>query len=484
MLKTRDDYINSIRELNPVIYLNGERVESAVDHPVLKPHINAASMTYEVANDPECEELMTATSHITGKKINRFTHVSQSPEDLIKKVKMIRMLAHRTGSCFQRCVGMDALNALYTTTFDLDEEKGTPYHERCTEFLKHVQENDLMCVGAMTDPKGDRRLSPSQQADPDMFVHIVEERPDGIVVRGAKAHQTGSVNSHEIIVMPTMALKEEDKDYAVSFAVPADTPGVVLIFGRQSNDLRRAAGCSIDVGNQEFGVVGGEALMVLDNVFVPWERVFMCREYEFAGLLVERFATYHRQNYGGCKGGVGDIIAGASALIAEYHGTEKASHIRDKIVEMIHMVETLYGGSIACSCEAKETACGAYCPDPMLANSVKHNVTRFVYEIARLAHDIAGGAMATLPSEKDLENPETADYITKYYSAVADVPTEHRLRLLRLIENMTSATVLLESMHGAGSPQSQRVMFARQSNLDEKKELAKRLAGINDEDAK
>jgi 4-hydroxybutyryl-CoA dehydratase/vinylacetyl-CoA-Delta-isomerase len=477
-MKNREQYIESLRNLNSQVYYFGKKVENIVEHPSFQPHINSAALTYELANMPEYEELLTATSHLTEKKINRFTHIHQSTDDLVKKVKALRLLGQKTGACFQRCVGWDALNATYTVTYEMDQKYGPDYHKRFVEYLKFVQENDLMIAGAMTDPKGDRSLRPSQQVDPDLYVHIVEKNDKGIIVRGAKAHQTGIINSHEMLVMPTIAMGEEDKDYAVVFAIPVDTEGVIHIFGRQTNDSRRFEEGEIDKGNYKYGIVGGEALTIFNDVFVPWERVFMCGEYEFAGLLVERFASYHRQNYGGCKTGVSDVIIGSAVAIAEYNGVSKASHVRDKIVEMVHLAETLYCGSIACSAEGFPTPSGAYFVNPLLANTVKQNVTRYIYEICRLCHDIAGGIIATLPSEADLKNKDIGHYIEKYLKGVEGVSTEDRIRILRLIENMTGGTALVESMHGAGSPQAQRIMILRQANLNQKKKLAENLAGI------
>ena len=477
-LKNGHDYRESLRKLALDVYVFGEKIDNVVDHPLFRPHINSAAMTYDLAHDPAAEDLVTVTSHLTGEKISRFTHIHQNTEDLVKKIKMLRMIANRTGTCFQRCVGFDALNSTFSVTYEMDKALGTSYHERFCRYLAYIQENDLMVAGAMTDPKGDRNLKPSQQKDPDLFVHIVEKNDRGIVIRGAKAHQTGIINSHEILIMPTTAMSEEDKAYAVTCAIPADAPGVLHIFGRQTNDERRLQG-EIDQGNAMFGIVGGEALTVLNDVFVPWDRVFMCEEYSYSGLLVERFASHHRANYGGCKGGVSDVIIGAATAIAEYNGTAKASHIRDKIVEMVHLTETLYSGSIACSCEGAPTASGAYLVDPMLANTVKLNVNRYIYEICRLAHDIAGGFMATLPSEKDLNHPVIGPYIEKYFRGAESVSTVERIRMARLIENMTGGTALVESMHGAGSPQAQRVMILRQANLEWKKRLARKLAGID-----
>ena len=479
---TKQQYIESMRKMKFKLYMFGEKIENLVDNPLIRPSLNAVAMTYELAQDPLYEELMTATSNLTGGKINRFTHLHQNTDDLVKKVKMQRLLGQKTAACFQRCVGMDAFNAVDSTTFEIDRKKGTDYHKKFRRYLQYVQDEDLVVDGAMTDPKGDRGLSPSKQSDPDMYLHVMREMDGGIIVRGAKAHQTGALNSHEILIMHTVAMTEEDKDYAVCFSVPADAEGIVYIYGRQSCDTRKLEEGQIDVGNCRFG--GQEALVILEDIFVPWDRVFMYKEYEFSGMLVERFAGYHRQSYGGCKAGVGDVLIGAAALAAEYNGVEKASHIKDKLIEMTHLNETIYSCGIACSCQGFPTASGTYMIDMLLANVCKQNVTRLPYEIARLAEDLAGGLMVTMPSEKDMKSPEVGSLIEKYLKGVSRVPTEHRLRILRLLENMTLGAGAVgyrtESLHGAGSSQAQRVMISRQANLSWKKDLAKSIAGIND----
>ena len=488
-LMTGAQYIESLRKLKTRVYMFGEPVENWVDHPIIRPSINCVAVTYDLANDPEYADLLTAKSSLTGETINRFTHLHQSTGDLVKKVKMQRLLGQKTGSCFQRCVGMDAFNAVFSTPCEIDEKCGTEYHKRFQDFLTMVQQNDLVVDGAMTDPKGDRGKAPHAQTDQDMYVHIVERREDGIVVRGAKAHQTGSINSHWHIIMPTVAMREADADFAVSFACPNDAEGLYMIYGRQSCDTRKMeADCPIDVGNQKYG--GQEALVVFDDVFIPNEYVFMAGEYEFAGMMVERFAGYHRQSYGGCKVGVGDVVIGAAALAAEYNGAEKASHIKDKLIEMTHLNETLFSCGIACSCEGFQTKAGNYQIDLLLANVCKQNITRFPYEIVRLAEDIAGGLMVTLPSQKDFEssfvvgrNGESiGDVCNKYFKTKDDVSTEDRNRVLRLLENLCLGAAAVgyrtESMHGAGSPQAQRIMIARQGNIQGKKQLAKDIAGI------
>lgn len=481
-MKTRKEYIESLKKLNLKVYVFGELVEEPTTHPIIRPSLNSVAMTYKLAEQDEFADLMTAKSNLTGKMVNRFTHIHQNADDLVKKVKMQRLLGRETAACFQRCVGMDAANALYSTTFEMDQAKGTKYFENFKKYWTMVQDEDLVVDGAMTDPKGDRGLAPGAQADPDLYLRVVERRPDGIVVRGAKAHQTGMVNSHEVIVMPTIAMKPEDKDYAVAFAVPADAEGIFMIYGRQSCDTRKLEeDPDWDVGNKNFG--GHEALVIFDDVFVPNDRIFMDGETEFAGMLVERFASYHRQSYGGCKVGVGDVLIGAAALAADYNGAAKASHIKDKLIEMTHLNETLYCCGIACSSEGQATASGNYFVDTLLANVCKQNITRFPYEITRLAEDIAGGLMVTMPSQQDWRNPELKPYLDKYFVGVADVPVEDRMRVLRLIENITLGTAAVgyrtESMHGAGSPQAQRIMIARQGNIAAKKALAKRICGID-----
>ncbi|MDR3554028.1 MAG: 4-hydroxyphenylacetate 3-hydroxylase family protein [Syntrophobacteraceae bacterium] len=479
-LMTAAQYEESLRRLNLKVYLLGERIDNPVDHPIIRPSMNSVKMTYALAEDPLHEDLMTAKSHLTGKTVNRFCHLHQSTDDLMRKVKMQRLLGQKTGACFQRCVGMDAINAVDSVTFEMDGKLGTDYHQRFKKFLLMMQEEDLTVDGAMTDPKGDRGLPPCRQEDPDMYVRVVDKQEKGIVVRGAKAHQTGAINSHWVLVMPTIAMGKDDADYAVSFVCPADADGIYYIYGRQSCDTRKLEGGNIDVGNPRFG--GHEALMVFEDVFIPWENVFMCGEHEFSGLLVERFAGYHRQSYGGCKVGVGDVLIGAAALAADLNGAAKASHIKDKLIEMTHLNETLYACGIACSAEGTRTPSGTYLINLLLANVCKQNVTRFPYEIARLAEDIAGGIMVTMPSEKDLAHPEIGDVVRKYLRGSAGFPAEHRMRTLRLIENITLGTAAVgyrtESMHGAGSPQAQRIMISRQGNLEHKKQLAKELAGI------
>jgi len=476
-IMTGSEYIDSLRNRKLKVYLMGELVDEPVDHPTIRPSINAVAETYDLAIDNP--ELASAVSPLTGERVNRFLHISASPADLVMQNKMQRRLGHLTGTCFQRCVGMDALNSLHSVTYDLDEKFGTDYHARFKQFLTQMQNANFVIGGAMTDVKGDRSKSPSQQADPDLFVHVTRRTADGVYISGAKAHQTGCLNSHWLIVMPTMRLDVEDKDYAIVGALPVDAEGITYIYGRQSCDTRSAEGGSIDAGNARFS--GQEAMVIFDDVFIPTRHVFMDGETEYASSLVERFTCYHRRSYV-CKTGVGDVLIGAAATIADYNGVERVSHIKDKLVEMTHLNETIYGTGIAASHQGMKMKSGAYLPDEMLANVCKHHVTRLPYEIGRLAQDLAGGLMVTLPSELELRHATVGPMIEKYLKGRPEIATEDRIRILRLVENMTlgrnAVGYLTESMHGAGSPQAQRIQIARSMQLEFKKELAKTLAGI------
>ena len=472
-----EDYIQSLRDRELSLYYLGQRISNYVDHPVIRPSINAVAATYDLAlTHPE---LALTQSPFTGKSINRFLHIASSRDDLIQQNKMQRKLGQLTGTCFQRCVGMDALNALFSVTFEIDQKCGTTYHERLKSFITLTHQKNLVIGGAMTDVKGDRSKAPHQQADPDLFVRVVKRSEDGVWISGAKAHQTGCINSHWLLVMPTLRLSEKDKDYAIVGAIPVDAPGITYVYGRQSCDLRSLESGSMDQGNARFG--GQEAMLILKDVFIPWNQVFMHGEVDFAAMLVERFTCYHRRSYV-CKSGVGDVLIGAAASAADYNGVPNVSHIREKLVEMTHLNETIYATGMASSYQSHETKSGCFINDDMLANVCKHHVTKIPYEISRLAQDLAGGLMVTMPSQADFENAEVGPLIERFLKGRPDAPTEDRMKILRLIENMTlgrnAVGYLTESMHGAGSPQAQRIQIARQMQLDYKMHLARELAGI------
>jgi 4-hydroxybutyryl-CoA dehydratase/vinylacetyl-CoA-Delta-isomerase len=481
-LKSGEEYMESIRSLGLSAHVLGQSEKDLPKHPLVHPSLRAVAATYDLAKseDEETRRLFQTRSNLCGETVNRFTHLHLGTEDLMNKVLMQRRCGNETACCFQRCVGMDAANAVFSVTFECDQKHDTDYHRRFRDYWTRVQREDLVVDGAMTDPKGDRGKRPKEQADLDLFLRVVERRSDGIVVRGAKFHQTGMLNSHEIMVMPTLAMRPGEEDWAVCFAVPTNTKGIRYIYGRQASDTRKLEKSRLDVGNPIFG--GQEVMTVFEDVFVPEERIFLDGEVDFSGQLVERFAAYHRQSYGGCKVGVGDVLIGATALIARMNGVEQAGHVREKIVEMIHLNETMFACGIACSARGHRTPAGNFEIDLLLANVCKLNVTRFPYEMARLATDVAGGLLGTMPSARDLEDPVTGPYIRKYLKAAQSVDVEDRMKVLRLIENLVAGAgavaYLIESMHGAGPPAAQRIMIGRQANLEGKMGLVQRLLGL------
>jgi 4-hydroxybutyryl-CoA dehydratase/vinylacetyl-CoA-Delta-isomerase len=478
MIRTGAEYIESLRGRKLKVYLFGELIEDPVEHPMIRPSVNALAATYDLAQSEP--ELATGLSLITGERINRFLHVAQSRNDVVMQSKMQRRLGQLTGTCFQRCVGMDAINSLHSVTYEIDQLKGTRFHRRFLDFVGFAQKRGLVIGGAMTDVKGDRSKAPHQQQDKDLYVHVTQRTEDGVYIRGAKAHQTGCINSHWLIVMPTIRLGENDSDFAIVGAIPADADGITYVYGRQSCDSRSMEDADIDAGNALYS--GQEAMIIFDDVFIPNEHIFMDGQYEFAASLVERFTCYHRRSYV-CTSGVGDVLIGAAAAIADFNGVEKASHIRDKLVEMTFLNETIYSTGVASSFQSVKLQSGVYQCDDMIANICKHHVTKIPYDMGRLAQDLAGGLVVTLPSQKDLEHEDIGPLLEKYLVGRKGVATQDRIRVLRLIENMTlgrnAVGYLTESLHGAGSPQAQRVQISRQSQLKHKKRLALKLAGVD-----
>ena len=479
-LKKGDEYLKSIKSLRLKAHVLGEKPGDLPEHGLVEPSQKAVAFTYDAAQDKETRDLFCVESSLGKDVVNRFTHLHQSADDLVNKVKMQRYCGVQTGCCFQRCVGLDAANAIFSTTYECDQKHGTNYHERFKDYWGWIQQEDLVVDGAMTDPKGDRSKRPVEQPDPDLFLRIKERRPGGIIISGAKLHQTGMLNSHEILVMPTLTMRPGEEPWAVCCAVPTSAEGIHYIYGRQASDTRKLETYKLDVGNPVYG--GQEVMTVFEDVFVPAERVFLDGEVDFSGVLVERFASYHRQSYGGCKAGVGDVLIGATALIAQMNGVDKASHITDKLVEMIHLNETIYSCGIACSATGEQTAAGNFQVNMLLANVCKLNVTRFPYELARLATDVAGGLLGTMPSAADLEDPLAGKYIRKYLAANPEYATVDRMKVLRLIENLVAGAgavgYLIESMHGAGPPTAQRIMIRRQAKIDEKIDRVKAFLGI------
>ena len=474
-LKTESEYYQSLKSLHPTAYILGQRVENVYEHPLIKHMIAGVAQTYALANDPEGSRYLVAESKLIGEPVSRFVKFYESVEDLLAKVKMLKYLAQRIGTCFMRCTGMDAINSVAVEAYRCDRKYATGYYQRFLKFIEHVQRNDLVVFSGVTDVKGDRSLRPSQQEDPDLYLHVVEHNNAGIIVRGAKIHQTGSLCAHWGLVVPARELRLEDKDYAVCFAVPVDAEGVIHVYGRGT--LEERALQNADLGNINYSKFA--PMVIFKDVFIPWDNVFLYGEYEFAGDMVRNFGNYHRHSHGGCKCGVGDVIVGAAAAAAEYNGIAGASHINDKLAEMMKTVQAIYGCSIAASVESYMTESGIFMVDPVLSNTSKLYEGKDLHEVIRMMVEIAGGMVADIPSEDDFQNPEIGPLLTKYLKGAPSFSTEDRVRMFRLIEKLAfESRDIVSNIHGAGSPETHRMTILRHSGLESKKNLAKHLAGI------
>jgi 4-hydroxybutyryl-CoA dehydratase/vinylacetyl-CoA-Delta-isomerase len=437
----------------------------------------AVGRTFDLAHDPEGRQYLVTQSDLTGEEVSRFVKFYTSPDDLLAKVRMLKYIAQRIGGCYMRCTGMDALSSVGIELYNCDKKHGTSYWPKLVDFVKDIQQHDSVVFSGVTDVKGDRALRPSQQKDPDMYLRVVSRDSKGVVVRGAKIHQTGSLCAHWGIVVPTREMRESDKDYAVAFTFPADAEGVIHVYGRGTLESRALEGC--DLGNVEFSKFA--PMVIFEDVFVPWDRVLLCGEYEYCGDMVRNFGNYHRHSHGGCKCGVGDILIGAAATAADYNGLPNVSHINNKLAEMLKVTEAIYGCSVAASVESTPTPSGIYVVDPVLSNTSKLYEGKELAEVIRMMIEIAGGMVADVPSDKDFDNPTIGPLLKKYLKGPEGVSTEDRVRIFRLIEKLAfESRDIVSNIHGAGSPETHRMTILRNSNIEEKKKLAKKLAGIRE----
>ncbi|MFX0195267.1 MAG: 4-hydroxyphenylacetate 3-hydroxylase N-terminal domain-containing protein [Candidatus Hodarchaeota archaeon] len=481
-VKTADEYLNNIQQMNVRVFLNGKRIEKLLDNPITRSVVEATAKIYELANDPQYEEVMTTKSHLLeNEKISRANHPCRSTRDLELRLQMALLTAQALGTCNYRCPGSDAITALSSTTWEMDRELGTNYHERLNHFLGLIQQKDLACSAGLTDAKGDRSKRPGEQEDPDVYVRIVDRQDDGIVVRGAKLHQSGAIAVNYTFVLPGRALNPDEEDYAVSFVVPNSSKGLTYIAQWTPFSAERMMTEDYaELGNPKYGV-RETSMVIFDDVFVPWNNVFMCGETAYAGKLISRFARMHRMNCGGaCKVGFADLIIGATAGIAEYQGIAKSSKIREKLVNMMKIREAAYGIALAAALKGKEdpSGSGTWFPDDMYGNVAKLVVADGFWELMKVAGDIAGGLVVTMPSEEELKNPETSKYVKKYLKSA--VPAEKRMRLTKFLQNWTAGLHGPGTWHGAGSTAAQEISIARLADLKTKKKLAEELAGIKD----
>lgn len=473
MLMTPEDYRESLRALSPTVYINGDRVASVADEPLLAPGVNGIALTYELAQHPQHAKVMTATEEANGLTVNRFAHINRSSQDLLDKLEATRLACQYAG-CAQRYLQQDALNATFEATYRIEAKGVDDRHQRFLAYLKDAQERDLTLGAAMTDTKGDRSKRPGKQSNKDMYVHIAERRPDGIVIRGAKAIVTGAPYVHEYLVMPCRAMHESESEFAVACAVPVDADGVTII--------ARPAGRPGQPG-AKFSAVFAQSVGIVhfENVFVPWEKVFIDGQIDAAKHLTHSFASHHRHSCIGARAGFGDLLIGAGALMLEANGLsyDSAPHLADRMTQLIRMVEGFYACGVASCIYGDADESGTARPQQVFANIGKLLLANQIYDMHKIAHEVSGGLVVALPEPDEDHNPATAGSLTDLLKGRDDVPYDQRAQVARLIEDLTASYTggwySVISLHGGGSPAAMELEILRNYPVPSKQELVQRL---------
>lgn len=473
-MKNASEYRKSLRKRRPNLFKWGKAIRDVTRHPATRLHVDAIAACYDAAFDPEAAPIFTNESHLTGKPAHRWNTLMRSAEDVVANARMKRAQFHRTGACHgATCAGWTALNALWATTWEIDQAQGTDYHARLERYFRFLEENALATAGALTDAKGDRTLPPSAQPFRDSYLHVTEVRPDGIVVRGVKAQICGVAAAHEIVCVPGGALREEETDFAVAFAIPRDAAGLTAVETRRPSDTR----------DEEEGwdapKAGGisQAFLLFDDVFVPNERVFLCGETKYAGTFIRLFTALYRAPIGACVAGQGDVMIGAAIELARAGGLSQKV-FQEKLTRMAINNETTFGLGLGAIFQGERHPSGVWIPDPLLAHVNKIQVATLPYETKRLAQEIGGDIAETgcFPSWRDLTSPEYGDRLLASLAGAGDGET--RARLARLVEWLTVGGGIPGCLHGGGSPDGARLVVRAAEPWNDFAAAARRIAGL------
>ncbi|MEI2783097.1 MAG: 4-hydroxyphenylacetate 3-hydroxylase N-terminal domain-containing protein [Candidatus Competibacter sp.] len=466
------EYRESLRRYSPTVFVNGRRVESVADEPLLAPGIAGVAVTYDFALREDLAPWMRAKT-AGGETVNRMIAIPRDGSDLLDKLEAVRLVCRETG-CAQRYLGGDGLAGVFQATHRLDAELGGDYHPRLLAYLRHVYEQDLTLGLAMTDAKGDRSLRPHAQPNLDAYLRIVERNAKGITISGVKAIVTGAPYMHELLVMPGRAMTEADREFAVCCAVPVDAPGLTIVARPAGRPGEAAAKFSGKYG-QSTGVC------LFDKVFVPWERVFLAGEWQHSERFTYHYATHHRHTCIGARAGFGDLLIGAGALVIEANGLDpdRAPALREAMVELIKIVEGFYACGVAASVYAEVDAAGVALPEPVFANIGKLLLGTQIYDMHRLAHEVSGGMVVALPGPDEDHNPATAGRISEVLTARSDIPYARRIEVARFIEDLTASYqggwYSVISLHGGGSPEAMKREIYRRYPIEERVALVERL---------
>lgn len=481
-LRKPEEYVEDLKKQRREIYAFGTRIDGDwTEHPIVKPVINANKLPFELSQRDEYYDLMTKDSILINERISRFVGLHRNPDDVLKRTLSNRELQLRHGSCHAaRCSGTHGINALFATSYDTDQKYGTNYHQRFTKWIENVQRQDQAVNLSSCDVKGNRSQNPSKQKDPDMYVRIAEKKSDGIVIRGAKAHQSCAIAADWHLVVPYVSAGKGEEEYALSCAIPADTKGVVHIYESPAGmGVRLQEGADIDTGIPNYGI-HGSTLIIFDDVFVPYEHVFLAGEREYSFQLVMHLGKLQRAAATMCKSAAIELMAGAAILMTKSNGLDwkHVSHIKDKIIHLANLAARCKGCSLGACAMSQGHPSGVFFSDDLLSNAAKLTEVEAISDATTALIDIAGGLVGTLPSEKDLRSPETNKYIEKYLKAGDEVDVADRMRIFRLCEYLSggASTLRAASVHTGGSPEIQKLILGALANFDELESHAKNLA--------
>jgi len=459
-VKTSEDYVNALKKLKPNV-ITDRLLDKPYEDEDIKRGMNVVSTCYDYAKHPDYHELMTAESSLTGNKVNRYNYIPRTKDDLRKRIKMVHALARET-ICAQRCVGGDALWALWIGTHQLDKtNKGkTDYHGRLKKYLEYIQENDIAPAGAVTDAKGDRSVAPAEQEEKDTYVHIVKKTDEGIYVSGIKTPITMSVYAEELIVMPSMQLSEFDKSCAVSFAIQADAEGIERY--ALGEEVKKLEGEHSPTHGRKY--LNKEGMIIFNNVFIPNERIFLCEENKYGAIYANLFATMHRFSYLACKPALYDVMTGAAMLISDFNGTKGEyflSNSSEKIFQIAKAAILSRGMAKAAIEEAELTESGAMLPNEVFTNMGKYMATDQFPMAVSILQDMAGGLPVNLPYEGALKSSKYGENVSKLFKRKKGITPQQHYKLNEFIRVLVASTEggLLQfgSKHGGGNKEAEKV---------------------------
>ena len=477
-MRSRKEYIESLRDGREV-YFKGKRVPDVTAHPEIRVAIDHAAIDYDMPHDERWRPLAVVGE--AGKTYSRYFQLPTTSEDLLQRSRLIEAATALGGTLvvLVKEIGTDALFALHLVAHEIDAKKGTQYLERVRKFHQYVRDNDLAMSVAQTDVKGDRGKPPLEQEHPDYYLRIVGETPEGIIVRGAKVHTSVSVNSNEMLVLPTRAVQAEESEYAVSFAIPVNTKGLKLItsaYGAHHGDSSFDA----PIASRHRMM---ETLTVFDDVVVPHDRVFLKREWEYAGELAKTFVEFHRFTAISYKLPLVDGLAGAALLMAHYNGLERVKHIQEKLAKLIAYAETLRALIRLAALDCHTGALGIAIPKPLIVNMAKLHFATQYHQMLAYVQDITGGLIATGPSEADLNSPDTGAFVRRYLGGRKGVAVEDRLKAINLVKELTATDFAgyqaVLAIHAEGSIEAEKLAMVREHDTARCIALAKQLAGIH-----